>query len=446
MENMSTLQTVTEKEMDQIAWDLIDTISSKPASAKAFVVFLKGDLGAGKTTFTKAFAKALSIEEEITSPTFVILKRYPITNMGEGFQFTDLIHVDAYRLKSYAELEQIKFSTYLFNPKFLILLEWPEMVESAELKADIFIKFAHTDEGAKKKGVGMIILKVIGFIASILVGVAIVGGVGITCAFGGNAFLCHRVFPVSMGIGAILIIILVISFFGYRKVLQKTYWIIFLIWVLLLGALFTTPKQAQYAYVWGVTKQACESGRPAVPWGWIPEDKNSCYALIDECLSMGTYDSYCFERSKTSQINDISECDRFSLGKAECQKDFAIKANNLDYCKNILPDETRNMDREWNRFSCVNGIVFKNRYIYNELQQVFDREVMEKRASYNDTKAKRDIMFKYCDPMGEMERNVCLYQASIDVFPTHSLCDQISLDWLRSSCVGYQHDKETESQ
>lgn len=147
---MATLKVVTEKEMQTLAWDMVEEVGTKPLGAKAFVIFLKGDLGAGKTTFTKAFAQALNIEEEITSPTFVILKRYPITNMGDLFPFTDLIHVDAYRLKSFAELQQIKFDEYLYKPTNLILLEWPEMVEADELKADIFMKFAHSDEVGKR--------------------------------------------------------------------------------------------------------------------------------------------------------------------------------------------------------------------------------------------------------------------------------------------------------
>lgn len=147
---MSTIKVLTEKEVRVLAWDFVEEIAAKHLDAKACVIFLKGDLGAGKTTFTKNVAEALNIEEEITSPTFVILKRYPITNMGDSFPYTDLIHIDAYRLKSYRELEQIKFSEYLYNPKNLILLEWPEMVESDELNPDKVFKFAHSDEVGKR--------------------------------------------------------------------------------------------------------------------------------------------------------------------------------------------------------------------------------------------------------------------------------------------------------
>lgn len=147
---MAMLKVVTEKELDGMAWDLVEELAGRKTSSKACVVFLKGDLGAGKTTFTKVVARTLNIEEEITSPTFVIMKVYPIKNMGEQFPFDNFIHVDAYRLKSYRELQQIKFDEYLFNPKNIIFIEWPEMVEHEELSADIFMKFTHSDEVGKR--------------------------------------------------------------------------------------------------------------------------------------------------------------------------------------------------------------------------------------------------------------------------------------------------------
>ena len=65
------------------------------------IILLNGDLGAGKTTFVKGFAKALNITEKVTSPTFTILKKYEITDRNS------LIHVDAYRLENtvFEELE-----------------------------------------------------------------------------------------------------------------------------------------------------------------------------------------------------------------------------------------------------------------------------------------------------------------------------------------------------
>lgn len=106
---------------------------------KAFLVFLSGDLGAGKTSLTQFIAKEMGIDEDVTSPTFVILKRYEIP----AGTFKNLIHIDSYRLKGYAELQKISFDKYAENPENLILIEWPEMVEGENLKPDIWIRIEH---------------------------------------------------------------------------------------------------------------------------------------------------------------------------------------------------------------------------------------------------------------------------------------------------------------
>ncbi len=92
--------------------------------SEATVVALSGDLGAGKTTFTQALARHFGIEEQVSSPTFVIEKIFPI----ERGAFKRLIHIDAYRLKSAHELEVLGWAELLHDPKNLILIEWPERV------------------------------------------------------------------------------------------------------------------------------------------------------------------------------------------------------------------------------------------------------------------------------------------------------------------------------
>lgn len=82
-------------------------------------VALSGQLGAGKTVFARGVARGLGIKEDITSPTFTIINQY------EGVY--PLAHMDAYRLGSFEELETIGFYDYL--EKYIILLEWPEIVE-----------------------------------------------------------------------------------------------------------------------------------------------------------------------------------------------------------------------------------------------------------------------------------------------------------------------------
>ncbi|MDR3317504.1 MAG: tRNA (adenosine(37)-N6)-threonylcarbamoyltransferase complex ATPase subunit type 1 TsaE, partial [Puniceicoccales bacterium] len=97
------------------AEDLIDLGESFGQMLKeGDVVALHGDLGVGKTTFTKGIALALDITDPITSPTFNIIYQYSGT--------MHLIHVDAYRLD---RCEYLGIWDYMPNPR-IIVLEWPE--------------------------------------------------------------------------------------------------------------------------------------------------------------------------------------------------------------------------------------------------------------------------------------------------------------------------------
>ncbi|MBI4252736.1 tRNA (adenosine(37)-N6)-threonylcarbamoyltransferase complex ATPase subunit type 1 TsaE [Candidatus Uhrbacteria bacterium] len=103
------------------------------------VLALSGDLGAGKTTFVQGLAKALGIAEQITSPTFVLMKIYalpkPINNI------TQLCHIDAYRLSSSAELAAIGAVEYIGDAHTLTAVEWPERVSKLIPKNAIVFTF-----------------------------------------------------------------------------------------------------------------------------------------------------------------------------------------------------------------------------------------------------------------------------------------------------------------
>lgn len=104
------------------------TALSKDAHG-ATLVTLSGELGAGKTAFTKAVASKLGVEEVVTSPTFVLEKIYLLG--GPTPKFGRLVHIDAYRLESGKELAPLGFDELLQNSGNLILLEWPEKVAEA---------------------------------------------------------------------------------------------------------------------------------------------------------------------------------------------------------------------------------------------------------------------------------------------------------------------------
>lgn len=105
-------------------------VASLCPQEQAVVIGLTGDLGAGKTTFTQGVARALGVDEVVTSPTFVLEKIYD-TATGDPKAFARLVHIDAYRLDDAHELHQLGFSALVSDPENLIVVEWPERVVGA---------------------------------------------------------------------------------------------------------------------------------------------------------------------------------------------------------------------------------------------------------------------------------------------------------------------------
>jgi tRNA threonylcarbamoyladenosine biosynthesis protein TsaE len=112
-----------------------------PYTDHAMCITLSGDLGAGKTTFTQGIARALGVEEHVTSPTFVLEKVYELS----GQKWTRLIHIDAYRLVNEHELEVLGWHEMAQDPGNLIIIEWPEMV--AELIPTDAIRITISGDG-----------------------------------------------------------------------------------------------------------------------------------------------------------------------------------------------------------------------------------------------------------------------------------------------------------
>ena len=98
--------------------------SIAPLQDRATVVGLYGDLGAGKTTFVQAVARALGVTSSVPSPTFLIMKSYALSDSS----FARLIHIDAYRLKHSEELQKLGFAELLCDPGNLIFVEWADRV------------------------------------------------------------------------------------------------------------------------------------------------------------------------------------------------------------------------------------------------------------------------------------------------------------------------------
>lgn len=105
---------------------------------------LQGELGSGKTTFAKSFASSLGIKSPITSPTFVVIKEYPLESGVRGID--KLIHIDAYRLRDAKDAIALGLSEYLSDKKAVILIEWPDRVWSCIKDRARLINFGYKNE------------------------------------------------------------------------------------------------------------------------------------------------------------------------------------------------------------------------------------------------------------------------------------------------------------
>jgi tRNA threonylcarbamoyladenosine biosynthesis protein TsaE len=112
----------------------------------ATIVTLSGVLGAGKTTFAQGVAEALGVGEMVTSPTFVIEKKYELPRETAG-GFARLIHIDAYRLADARELEALGWKEIAADPANLILLEWPERVPELMVEGAIHVRIDIDGDG-----------------------------------------------------------------------------------------------------------------------------------------------------------------------------------------------------------------------------------------------------------------------------------------------------------
>ncbi len=107
------------------------------------VIFLKGNLGSGKTTFCKGFASGLGFSDEILSPTYSILNEYSLNGKN-------LYHFDLYRLKSINEFLEIGGIEYLNDKKSISLIEWPDLIKEIVSKNIIQIEFEHLSDQERK--------------------------------------------------------------------------------------------------------------------------------------------------------------------------------------------------------------------------------------------------------------------------------------------------------
>lgn len=136
----------TQSEIPDVAKKLLMHADESSSVTEATVLALSGDLGAGKTTLVQELAKIMGVEEQITSPTFVVMKRYQTTHRV----FSELVHIDAYRIEEDQEMVILGFLEWLENPQSLVCIEWPEKISSLISASAISAALEVVDENTRK--------------------------------------------------------------------------------------------------------------------------------------------------------------------------------------------------------------------------------------------------------------------------------------------------------
>jgi tRNA threonylcarbamoyl adenosine modification protein YjeE len=103
------------------------------------VVFLSGELGAGKSTFARGVLRALGAQGPIKSPSYTLVETYALPEVNA-------VHLDLYRLIDPAELEHLGLADY-HRPGFLWLIEWPERGAGRLPAPDLHFQLSITEQG-----------------------------------------------------------------------------------------------------------------------------------------------------------------------------------------------------------------------------------------------------------------------------------------------------------
>lgn len=136
----------SEKELKPLAEKVFKVLKNKKSLS---VLALSGDLGSGKTTFAKYFAKVLGIKNRILSPTFMIFRVYDLDFKKTGFK--KFYHADFYRMKNIDELKSVGFYEIIKNPENLVLIEWADKFKEIIPENCIKLDFKHGQDEAQRE-------------------------------------------------------------------------------------------------------------------------------------------------------------------------------------------------------------------------------------------------------------------------------------------------------
>ena len=130
----------------KLASTLAKEVIQSPSKDHAIILALVGELGGGKTTFIKGFARALGIKKRILSPTFVIERKFLLKIAG----FKYFYHFDCYRLRNSKEILNLGFKDIINNPHNIVAIEWADRVKGILPKGTIILRFQFITKNKRK--------------------------------------------------------------------------------------------------------------------------------------------------------------------------------------------------------------------------------------------------------------------------------------------------------
>jgi tRNA threonylcarbamoyladenosine biosynthesis protein TsaE len=128
----------------------LPSVNDASASPSACVLYLRGELGAGKTTCARSLLHALGVAGVVRSPTYTLVETYAAGRWN-------CVHIDLYRLRGPADLEDLGLRDYLTAGQ-LLLIEWPERGGASLPSADLDLSLSYAKDGrsARLRGAGVL--------------------------------------------------------------------------------------------------------------------------------------------------------------------------------------------------------------------------------------------------------------------------------------------------
>jgi len=127
----------SEEEMIELGKTIAEQINL--SKYDSLVIYLKGNLGAGKTTFAKGFVKGMDFNELVTSPTYNLIETIETNNFI-------IYHVDLYRIESLNQILELELHEKpIIDKPYIYLIEWPENGEDYILSADLIINISFNE-------------------------------------------------------------------------------------------------------------------------------------------------------------------------------------------------------------------------------------------------------------------------------------------------------------